>query len=67
MKIEPWLSLNNRMGASSMPSSENRFLTQTSWQLVSDKDMYSASVEESATVFCICMFQLNIALASFTT
>jgi hypothetical protein len=24
-----------------------------SWQLVSDRDMYSASVKESATVFCV--------------
>ena len=39
------------MGASSMPSLENRFLTHISWQLVSDKDIYSASVEESIMVF----------------
>ena len=51
------------MGASSMPSLENKFLTHTSWQLVSDNDMYSASVEESAMVFYVRMFQLNMALA----
>ena len=46
MKIEPWLSPYNGMGASTMPSSDSRFLTHTSWRLVSDKDIYSASVDE---------------------
>ena len=36
-----------------MLSSLIRLLTQRSWQHVSERDMYLASVEDSTMVFCV--------------
>src|SRR5712675_521485 len=51
LKIAPWLSPHSGMyviGILSLPMSE---CIHTNWRVVSDKDMYSASVEERVTVF----------------
>jgi hypothetical protein len=49
-----------------MPSLISRFLTHTSCRLVSDSDMYLASVDDNATVFCAQEFHAKIPPASFT-
>ena len=51
MKIEPWLSLQIGMVLMSIPSSCSRDVTHMACQPVSDKAIYSASVEDRAMVF----------------
>jgi len=52
MKIEPWLSPQIGIGLRLYPSSPIRVCIQTTWRLQSESAMYSASVEDKATVFC---------------
>ena len=46
------------------PISCKSVLTYTTWQLQSDSTIYSASVDDNATVFYVCDVQLNIPSAS---
>ena len=52
IKIEPWLSPQIGIGLRLHPSSPIRVWIQTTWRLQSESAMYSASVEDKATVFC---------------
>src|SRR6266436_5880168 len=67
MKIDPWLSPSIGIGClNMMPSSPIRVCIQTTWRLQSESAIYSASVEESATVFCARDVQLMRPFASLT-
>ena len=51
MKIEPWLSLQIGTVSMSIPSSCSRDVIHMACLTVSDKAIYSASVEDRAMVF----------------
>ena len=57
LKIAPWLSPQSGIAPTGIPSSFKKECIQTSCLHVSDRDMYSASAEESAIVFCTLLFQ----------
>jgi hypothetical protein len=63
--MAPWLSLQSGIGVESNPSLLNSVLTHTNCLLTLESNIYSASVEDSATVFCALEFQLNTAEAIF--
>ena len=65
-KVDPWLSPHNGIGPKSIPISLKSVQIQTTCLLVSESDMYSASVEESAIDFCALEFQQDTPFASFT-
>ena len=52
MKMEPWLSLQMGMAVKYILASLKRDLNQSACRQQSERAMYSASVEDSATVFC---------------
>src|SRR5712672_2268318 len=52
LKIAPWLSPHSGMYVNGILSSPMSECIHTNWRVVSDKDMYSASVEKRVTVFC---------------
>jgi hypothetical protein len=64
--MEPWLSLHNGIGSKDIPISSKRDWIQTNCLVVSEIDMYSASVEDSAIDFCALKFQQNTPFANFT-
>jgi hypothetical protein len=66
MNIAPWLSLHSGMVLMVMPNSLGSELTYTDCLHASESGIYSASVEDSVTVRCALVFQLNILLANFT-
>ena len=51
MKIDPWLSPQMGIAFRLKPISCKSVLTYTTWWLQSDSAIYSASVEDNATVF----------------
>ena len=58
LKIAPWLSSHSGIAPfMGIPSSLKKECIHTSCLQVSDRDMYSASVKESAIVFCALLFQ----------
>ena len=57
MKIEPWLSPQIGTVGMLMPNSLSRDCIHTACRLQSDKAIYSASVDDKATVFCAWDFQ----------
>jgi len=64
MKIDPWLSPQIGIALCVIPSSRNNDFIHTACQLVSDSAIYSASVDDKATVFCTWDFQLKMLLAN---
>src|SRR5712691_555422 len=59
MNIEPWLSPWMGTGLLNLkPSSPIRARSHVTWRLQSESAMYSASVDDSATVFCAFEVQL---------
>jgi hypothetical protein len=65
IKMAPWLSLQSGIGMELSPSLLKSILTHTNCLLASESDIYSASVEDSTTVFCALEFQLNTVEAIF--
>ena len=57
LNIAPWLSPQSGIAPTGIPNSFRKECIQTSCLHVSDRDMYSASVEESAIVFYALLFQ----------
>jgi len=51
MNIEPWLSPAIGTVPMDIPSSSNMDLIHTAWRLQSESAIYSASVDDKATVF----------------
>ena len=52
MNMDPWLLPQIGIGNKLKPISPNMFLVHTNWQEQLLKAMYSASVDDRATVFC---------------
>ena len=63
--IAPWLSPHSAKLDILNPISLNKDSLQVIWRAVSLRHIYSASVEESATVFCFLEIQLTAPPASF--
>ena len=57
LKIAPWLSLQSGIVPIVIPSSFRNECIQTNCLDVSERDMYSASVDDRAIVFCTLLFQ----------
>ena len=57
LNIAPWLSPQSGIVLTGIPNSFKKEHIQISCLHVSERDMYSASVEESAIVFCALLFQ----------
>ena len=64
MKIEPWLSPQIGTVLMSIPNSHSRDVIHTACQPVSDKAIYSASVEDRAMVFWACDCHVKMLLAN---
>src|SRR6201999_162747 len=64
MKIDPWLSPHITVSVSIIPISDNNDCSQVICRHVSDSAMYSASVDDNATVFCARDCQHIIVFAS---
>ena len=65
MNMDPWLSPQTGIGTIGMSNSDSKVFNQLACLAQSDKAMYSASVEDSATVFCACDRHLKIPLANW--
>lgn len=64
MKIESWLSLQIGTVLIIIPISASRYFIHIACQLVSDKTIYSASVDDKATVFCAWDCHVKILVAN---
>ena len=57
LNIAPWLSLQSEIALIFIPNSFKNERIQTSCLDVSERDMYSTSVDDRAIVFCALLFQ----------
>ena len=64
IKIEPWLSPHTGIGWRLYPSSPSSCHNHLACLLQSDREMYSASIEEWATHSCLQECQLKVQVAS---